>query len=232
LDLIVPSHAEVAVGQEIKKAADLSQTTIFLQPKTVSRAVNLFGQLGVFPLIPFVRTDEYSLTLNASLKGVPGQALSWTEAVATAYAVFQGFGESQLTLVDTLRRDERGVYSLYDQSQLPLDYAVSLSNDAQALLDWSERPKGGISLPLLPAEVTETGWVSHRESAEFIVRFQDSGAFHLFTATIGHATSLIFPEHGAVKASANFGLDAEALGVGAVAWRLAFRAGLEAKLTF
>jgi hypothetical protein len=231
-DLIVPSHAELVVGQETRKSADLSQASIFLQPKTVSRAVNLFGQWGALPLLPLVRTDEYSLTLSASVKGVPGRALSWREAAATAYALFQGFEDSQLTIVNTLRREERDVYSLSNPTQIPIEYAVSLGNDIQALLDWAQRPRGGVPLPFIPPAATEEGWIAHRESAELALRYQDSGAFHLLTATLGHATSLVFPRHGSVKASATLGFDAEALGGGYFAWRVALRAGVEAKLNF
>jgi hypothetical protein len=42
----------------------------------------------------------------------------------------------------------------------------------------------------------------------------------------------VYDEHGSIKASLNLGMDAENLGGGEIAWRLGFRAALEAKLTF
>jgi hypothetical protein len=49
---------------------------------------------------------------------------------------------------------------------------------------------------------------------------------------LGHGTTLVYPEHGSLKASLGIGMDVESLTPGEFAYRLAFRAGLEAKLTF
>ena len=48
----------------------------------------------------------------------------------------------------------------------------------------------------------------------------------------GHATSLVYPGHGSIKASLNLGMDVEDLLSAGLAWRFALRAALEAKLTF
>ena len=52
------------------------------------------------------------------------------------------------------------------------------------------------------------------------------------TLLFGHATSVVYAGHGSVKASLNLGLDAQNLGAQGIVWRFAFRAALEAKLTF
>jgi len=131
---------------------------------------------------------------------------------------FLDLNDNQLTLVDTVRRDQQST--------------VVFSNDAQALLEWRVLPAAGIPLPLLPPDIGAKGHFEHRESAEITVGYQDSGTFHPFTLLLGHATSLVYPGHGAIKASLNLGLDVEDLLSVGLAWRLAFRAAIEAKLTF
>jgi hypothetical protein len=169
-------------------------------------------------VLPQVRTDEYSLNLGASVEGTAGQPMQIREASAEAYAVLQGLDESELTLVNTFRWNARDT--------------AALSNAMQALLDWSVHPQGGVALPFLPAEIGATSWFTHRESAELTLGWRESTAFHPFTLIAGHETTLVFPAHGSLKAGASIGLDAETLGGGAIAWRFALRAALEAKVTF
>jgi hypothetical protein len=218
MDLFVPSTVEVAVGQDLKKIADLSQTTMYTRPKIGMRAVNLFGQLGVYPLLPMVRTDEYSISMSGSVDGGPGLPTRLSTLSAEVYASLTGTGDGTLTFVETLKRDQTTT--------------VTLSNDSQVLLEWTTRPEGGVILPLLPKEIGKTGYFAHRESIDATVNYSDTGAYHPFTLVLGHSSSIVYDEHGSIKASLNLGMDAENLGGGEIAWRLGFRAALEAKLTF
>ena len=201
---------------------DLTQTNIYIRPKISSRAVNLFGQLGAHPFFPNVRTDEYSLSASGSIDGGTGLPTILSTLSAEAYASLTGTSENELTLVQTLKRD---------QTTLPLP-VTTLSDDTQLLLDWVVRPEKGIVLPLLPADVGKTGHFAHRESAEVTVAYTDNGTFHPFTLVLGHATTLVFEGHGTIKGSLNLGMDAENLGASGIAWRFAIRAAIEAKLTF
>jgi hypothetical protein len=218
IDLLVPSTAEVAVGQDLKKIADLSQTTMYVRPKIGMRAVNLFGQLGVYPLLPMVRTDEYSISMSGSVDGGPGLPTRLSTISAEVFASLTGTGDGTLTFVETFRRDQATT--------------VTLSNDSQVLLEWTTRPEGGVTLPLIPKEIGKTGYFAHRESVDATVSYNDTGAFHPFTLVLGHSSSIVYDEHGSIKASLNLGMDVEDLGGAGIAWRLAFRAALEAKLTF
>jgi hypothetical protein len=224
-DLFIPSAVDLAVGQELDKTSDLVQTVTYVRPKISTRAVNLFGQLGSVPRLRMVQTDEYSLSVSASVDRTtpalypqygPGPLLS--QLSVQAYAALVAADSSQLTLVETLRRDQTT--------------SVVLSNDAQALLEWRVAPSAGIPLPLLPPDIGATGHFEHRESAEVTVGYQDSTTFHPFTLLLGHATSLVYPGHGSIKASVDFGMDVEDLLAAGLAWRFALRASLEAKLTF
>jgi hypothetical protein len=217
-DLFVPSYVELAVGQELTRTADLSQAAIFIRPKVVTRAANLFGRLGSLPIVRFFRTDEYSVSMSASIEGVSAGVMSWTELAAEAYAALSGFEGEELTFIETFRREDRSY--------------VTISSATQLLYDWSFRPPSGAPLKFLPSEIGKTGYFSHRESAELTLRHQDTGAFHPFNVVVGHGSTLVYPEHGSLKASLSIGMDVESLTAGEFAYRLAFRAGLEAKLTF
>ena len=224
-DLFIPSAVDLSVGQDLKENVDLTQTVTYVRPRISTHALNLFGQLGSTPRLPMVQTDEYSLSVSGSIdKTSPplypqyGTGAILSSLSIQAYATLTGANDNQLTLVETVRRDQQAT--------------VVFSNDAQALLEWRVLPAAGIPLPILPADIGAKGHFEHRESAEITVGYQDSGTFHPFTLLLGHATSLVYPGHGSIKATLNLGVDAEDLLAVGVAWRLAVRAALEAKLTF
>ncbi|MGA2641007.1 MAG: hypothetical protein ABSG21_08890 [Spirochaetia bacterium] len=224
-DLFIPSSVDLAVGQDLKMTQDLTETVTYVRPKISMRAVNLFGKLGSTPLLPMVLTDDYSLSLNASVDTTTpplypqyGSGPILSHFSVQAQASLTGENNNQLTLVETLRWDQVS--------------SIVLSNDAQALLEWRVMPAAGIPLPLLPPNVGATGRFEHRESAEVTVGYQDLSTFHPFTLLLGHATSLVYPGHGSIKGSLNLGMDVQDLPGEGLAWRFAFRAALEAKLTF
>ncbi len=224
-DLFIPSGVDLSVGQDLKMSSELTQTVTYVRPRISTRALNLFGQLGSTPRLPMVQTDEYSLSVSGSIDRTDpplypqyGTGIILSTLSLQAYATLTGARDNQLTLVETVRRDQQA--------------SVVFSNDAQALLEWRVLPAAGIPLPLLPPDIGATGHFEHRESAEVTIGYQDSGTFHPFTLLLGHATSLVYPGHGSIKASLNLGMDIEDLGAVGLAWRLAVRAALEAKLTF
>ena len=176
-DLLIPSAVDLAVGQELDKTSDQVQTVTYVRPKISTRAVNLFGQLGSVPRLPMVQTDEYSFSVSASVdRATPctrstDRARLLSQLSVQAYAALIAADSSQLTLVETLRRDQTT--------------SVVVSNDAQALLEWKVVPAAGIPLPFLPPDVGATGRFEHRESAEVTVGYQDSATFHPFTLVLG-----------------------------------------------
>jgi hypothetical protein len=222
IDLLIPSSVEIAVGQELEKTSDLSQTLAFIRPKTTTRAVNLFGSLGAYPLFPMVRTDEYSVSLSGSLDGSPTASPILSTLSLEALATLTGLEEQELTFVNTMKRTESTTVA----------NSVVFSNDTQALFNWKVKPSGGVPLWLVPPDIAATGHFEHAESAELTLGYQDTGTYSPLTLVLGHSTSLVFGEHGTIKASLNLGMNAENLGVTGYAWRFAVRAALEAKLTF
>ena len=107
----------------------------------------------------------------------------------------------------------------------------TFSNDTQVLLEWSTHPSGGVILPVIPKEIGQKAYFGHTESVDVTTGYTDTGAYHPFTLVLGHSSAIMYPDHGSIKATLNLGADAENIGIG-IAWRLAFRAALEAKLTF
>jgi len=158
------------------------------------------------------------MSVSASLEGAAAGALSWSELAAEAYASLSGFDGEELTLIETFRREQKSL--------------LAVSSATQVLYDWSVHPPSGAWPRFLPGWIRETGYFVHRESAELTVRHQDTEAFHPLNMVVGHASTLVSPEHGSLKASLSIGFDVESLTGGAHAYRFAARAGLEAKLTF
>ena len=199
---------------------------MYVRPKIGTRAVNLFGALGVYPFLPMVRTDEYSLNMSASVDGGPGLPTRLTTLAVEALASLTGEGDDTLTLVDTLRTDRTTTVMGSVGAE-----TYTFSNDSQVQLAWSTHPSGGVILPLIPKEIGQKGYFAHTESVDVATGYTDTGAYHPFTLVLGHSSSIVYPDHGSIKATVNLGADAENIGIG-IAWRLAFRAALEAKLTF
>ncbi|HET6487244.1 MAG TPA: hypothetical protein VFH83_12530, partial [Spirochaetia bacterium] len=218
LDLIVPDSVDLSLRQDVRREADLSSAIVTIAPKVSTHAINLFGRLGAFPLVPWMDTDEYSLSVSGTAQAAPLTPLVVTTLSAEGYVAAKAQGGAEVTLVETFKRDQTT--------------SIDLSNDTQALLSWNYAPEGGIPIPLVPVELSSTVSLANQEKVEVTVAYNDTSSYHPFTLTLGHATSLVFPGHGTIKASLDVGADVENLLQEGVAWRLAVRAALEAKLTF
>ena len=221
LDLLIPSSADLSIGQILRMASSISQTDIYITAQTASRAVNLFGRLGSTPLLPMITTDEYSVNLSTAVSGNSTQSLRFSEWTASVYASMTGEKNTGFTFTDSFKWD-----------QDPTSLLVSYTNAVQSYLDWSVRPAGGIDVPYISAVLGKDAWISHRESGSFTVNFLQNGDYHPATFLFGHATSLVFPEHGSIKGSVNVGADTETALAAGIIWRLAISFGIEAKLTF
>ncbi len=218
LDLIIPDSVDLSLRQDVRREADLSSAVVTIQPKVSTHAINLFGRLGAFPLVPWMDTDEYSLSMSGTVQGAPLTPLIVTTFSAEGYLTAKAQSGAEVTLVETFKRDQTTF--------------IDLSNDTQALLSWDYAPAGGIPIPLVPSELSSTLSLANQEKAEVMVAYDETSSYHPFTLTLGHATSLVFPGHGTIKASLDVGADVENLLQAGLAWRLAVRAALEAKLTF
>ncbi|MGO9413344.1 MAG: hypothetical protein ACLQCB_21670 [Spirochaetia bacterium] len=221
LDVFLPSSADLSVGQMLRLASSISETDIYITLATASHAVNLFGRLGSIPRLPMITTDEYSINLSGSVAGNSAQSLRFTEATAVASASLLGEKDTGLTFADSFKWD-----------QDPTTLQISLTNSVLTYLDWSVFPDGGINVPYLSAALGKDAHIAHRESGSFAVNYNPGNDYHPATILLGHATSLVFPEHGTIKGSVNVGADTETALTPGLIWRLAVSFGIEAKLTF
>jgi len=221
LDLLVPSSADLSVGQMLRLASSISETDIYITAQTASHAVNLFGTLGSMPSLPMITTDEYSINLSASVAGNSSRTLRFSQAAAVASASLLGEKDTGLTFSDSFK---------WDQNTVTLQ--ISLTNSVETYLDWSIHPDGGINVPYVSAALGNDAWIAHRESTGFAVSYSPGNDYHPATLLVGHATSLVFPKHGSIKGSVNVGADTETALLGGLIWRLAISFGIEAKLTF
>jgi hypothetical protein len=131
------------------------------------------------------------------------------------YGEFIGFREQSLTLVNVISLGER---------------AASMADALQATFGWTTRPPRGVRLPYLTDEIALTGYFAHRESLDLDVRSGGSPS-HPLTLLLGHTTSLEYPDRGSITAGLKAGFDIESL-AGALAYRFALEASLQAKLSF
>ena len=101
-DLFIPSSIDLSLGQDLRKTTDLTQTTMYIRPKTTTRAVNLFGQLGA---TRFSKASARMSTASAerSIDGGPQLPTMLSTLSAEAYASLTGTNESELTFVETFR---------------------------------------------------------------------------------------------------------------------------------
>ena len=162
-DLFLPSSIELKMEQDVDKSTVYSPTTFSIQPSTSTRAVNLFGSLGAYPLLPFVRTDDYSLDLSATINGGLQTVTTLSALSADAYATLTGTSGEEMTLLETVKWTEPSTSD-----------AVSVfSSDSQALLDWKVFPVGGVPLPLVSPEIGRTAHWENRETFDTVFGYRE-----------------------------------------------------------
>ncbi len=217
-DLFVPSSVDVSMARRAKKDGNLSSTELTIAPRLANHALNLFGQLGSTPLFSFARTDEYGLSMAASIVSGDLSTFRLEGMTVDLYASLEGFNEDSLTLTHSF--------------QWAQEESVNMSDTTRLELDWTFRPKGGLQIPLLSKELAESAFLSNGEAVEAVFRYTDASAYHACTAVLEHSTSLVFPKNGSIKAKARLGYDLEDLLTGSFASRIGVIFELEAKLTF
>jgi hypothetical protein len=202
-------------------ASSISRTDLYITAQSSARAGTLFGRLGSTPVFPMITADEYSINLGTALAGTSSQNHRFSEWTASVYASLTGEKETGFTFSDTFRWAQ-------DQTS----FLVTLTNQVQTYLDWSIHPDGGIDVPYLGDVLGKNAWFTNRESGSWAVNFFQDASYHPTTLLLGHATSLVFADHGSIKGSVNIGADTETALAGGLIWRLAISFGIDAKLTF
>jgi hypothetical protein len=220
-DLFAPSTLELSLNRELRREGVLVGSRNNYRLTMQSRALNLFGALGAYPLFRFYRTDEAS----GSLQLTATQAEGTTERLsllAGQYLACDG-ESSKLTL------ENRFAYT-YEQTESGV-----WSDTLAALFSWERRPEGGVKVPLLPAAAGAKGYWSHEESLSTGVaggRPAEGASLHPFNLVLAHSSSLILPDHGSIKGGVSLGLDAEDVAGEGTYWRVGLKATLEAQIQF
>ena len=219
-DLFLPSSAEVAVDKELSKDGDLFGFRNRVRLTLQSRALNLFGALGAYPLFPFYRTDEASGSVQVTA-GVGQDSLEWLTVQAGQFLSCEA-EDGRLTLENLFQ---------YTQEQNPY-----WTDTLGALFNWTRRPPQGVRLPLLRSEVGAQAFWQHEESCKLAVAggipVEETTALHPLNLLLGHSTSLTLPEFGYLKGVLQLGLDAEEVRGEGFYWRVGLKAGLEVRLEF
>ena len=217
-DLVLPSALELSLNRELRREGVLVGSRNNYRLALQSRALNLFGTLGAFPLFPY-RTDEAS----GSLQLTATQAEGTTEQLSLLAGQYLACDwlSARLTL------ENRFSYT-YQESGV-------WSDTVGALYSWERRPPGGVRVPLLPKEAGTKGYWSHEESLSATVAggqpFEEA-SLHPFNLVLAHSSSLILPDFGLLKGGISLGLDAEDVEGEGVYWRIGLKATLEAQIQF
>jgi hypothetical protein len=214
-DLFAPSSVSLTLARDLERRGDVPENEITLRPRLVTHAMNLFGRLGSHPVADFYRTDEFRIALSATVAGARAAELGLSEMGLELYAEFLGFRDQSLVMVN--------VFTLGEDAKQAKD-------GLQATFAWATHPAGGVRLPYLPAEIAKTGFLEHRESLDLDLAVGGEPA-HPLTLLLGHSTSLEYPDRGSLKAGLKAGFDIESM-AGSYAFRFAFEANIEAKITF
>ena len=219
-DLVLPSALELSMNRELAREGVLVGSGSTYRLALQSRALNLFGALGAYPLFPFYRTDEASGSLQLTAAQAEG-ATDKLSLLAGQYLACDG-ESARLTL------ENRFAYT-YEGSAV-------WSDAVGALFTWERHPPGGVRLPLLPAALEARAYWSHQESLSTTVAggepAEESGSIHPFNLVLAHQSSLVLPENGHLKGVVSLGLDAEKVAGEGIYWRLGLKLGLEAQIQF
>jgi hypothetical protein len=218
-DLFVPSSLELSLNRELRREGVLVGSRNNYRLGLQSRALNLFGALGAYPIFPFYRTDEAS----GSVLLTATQAEGITEQVsllAGQYLACDG-ERSRLTLENsfTYTYEDSGVWS----------------DTLGALFTWERHPSGGVRVPLLPRQAGAKGFWSHEESLSASLsggQPPEGSSLHPFNLVLAHQTSLVLPDFGSIKGGLSMGLDAEDVAGEGLYWRIGLKISLEAQIQF
>jgi len=214
IDLFLPFRVEASLDKEFRKDGDLFGFTNHYRLALETRALNLFGAYGAYPLFPFYRTDEFSGS---------AEVLIGTDAQVNLdhYVSFENPEGGSLTLRNRFRyqREEEETWS----------------DTVGAVLSWKRVPPNGIRLPLIPRQVTSNAFWQHGEGLDMTVaggQAAEGTTIHPLNLILSHETSLVLPEHGYLKARLSLGADQEQVPGEGAYWRLGLRAALEAQIQF
>ncbi len=219
-DLFVPATLELSLNRELRREGVLVGSRNNYRLTLQSRALNLFGSLGAYPLFPFYRTDEASGSVQLTATEAKG-ATERLSLLAGQSLACDG-EKSRLTLENNF------TYTYDVESRV-------WSDNIGGLLTWERHPAGGVRVPLLPAATGAKGYWSHEESLSAGASGGEAGegfSIHPFNLVLAHTSSVVLPDFGYIKGGLSLGLDAEDVAGEGIYWRIGLKLSLEAQIQF
>ena len=218
-DLLIPSGLDLVIRKSMKKEEDLFNYKNDITFTSRTNSLNLFGELGAFPLFNFYTVDEYTTTISCTLlidRDLPLQA----EYSLTGLFSFKGKTENLLRFENTFRFTDNYLYK----------------NNSNLSFEWFIHPETTIKLPFVQNQPAGKSYWSHKEGLQLSFEWTEKESpVHPFTILLNHSTSLIWPETGFITGKFSLGFDRETVIAGAESddsMRIAIQGGIEAHIQF
>jgi hypothetical protein len=194
VDLFLPATFEFSLNKQFQKNLALYD---FFNTYTVTahfNAINLFGKFGAYSLFNFYTVDEYDTNITMNI-------VAREEELQYGYEFinFISFADSKQNKV-----------LLENHLLLYQDEFFDLIDYGSVSYEWNIIPEKHLPIPLIPKEVNEKNYYTHRESVSYSLgNYDDPDLLSNITIMLGHTTSLKFPPNGYIQAGISLGYNIE-----------------------
>ena len=171
-----------------------------------SSALNLFGQMGVYPLLGFYSTDEFSWNLGTTAHYAAGSFAHYT--MLLQHYLYFSLHSGEAFIID-------------NRFELSTENSLSWTESFSATFSWLTPIESGISLPSVNIEIEKDVYFRHKESLS--VDIEDV----LLEFDIGHTSELFLSDIGSISALLHVGAAQEDN-----AWFFGAEGGLRARISF
>ncbi|MFW6291846.1 MAG: hypothetical protein ACOC7V_05905, partial [Spirochaetota bacterium] len=209
--LVVPTGVELSAARPAQRDLDAATSVYELSARSLFVAPNLFGRLGVRPLVSFYDSDEFQARARVELTG--GDGAPWTSEI----------GVDQTTRL--IWTDNRSVeLETNATTVVPDDGSTQVTARLAHVRSLPTERFGG---PPLPRVLTEADRRIEHETSLTIEYDQTPG--DRIVARVEHRTSLRFDDTGEIRLHGGFGAGTQTF-AGEPGTLLGVRAGIEGRL--
>ena len=205
-DLFAPSKVSIELNRALRRGQDAVTDEFAATARLRSTALNLFGELGVYPFFDFYSTDEFSWNLGATANYV-SMSFEYYSVLLQHYLYFSLL-DGEALIID-------------NRFELDTEDALSWTESLSAAFSWLTPLESGISLPSVNIELKKDVYFRHSESLRF-----DLADFAL-EFDIGHTSELFLGDIGSISALLHIGVAKED-----DVWFFGAEAGVRARISF
>ena len=205
-DLFIPARVAVEVSRSVRRIEDSVYDTLTATSQLRATAINLFGSLGAYPILPFYESDEFSWSVDVSMDL---SDLGDYTGVMQHFFFFLGSNGIEL--------------SVENRFELESKDASSWKESIEAVLLWNTPLSNGISLPIINIDIKKDVYFSHKESLTFEV----AGSFAHSEILLGHSSEFFLGDIGSLSALLHIGVTSEEN-----TWFFGAEGGLKARISF